>query len=48
MNIIKDLDYQFYILIFLFQNFTNLKKILITIDDGFKSFYTEAWPYLKK
>ena len=24
------------------------KKILITIDDGFKSFYTEAWPYLKK
>ena len=24
------------------------KKILITIDDGFKSFYNEAWPYLKK
>jgi len=24
------------------------KKILITIDDGFKSFYEEAWPYLKK
>jgi len=24
------------------------KKILLTIDDGFKSFYTEAWPYLKK
>tara|TARA_Y100000741_G_C18198267_1_gene536505 strand:- start:87 stop:1145 length:1059 start_codon:yes stop_codon:yes gene_type:complete len=24
------------------------KKILITIDDAFKSFYTEAWPYLKK
>ena len=24
------------------------KKILITIDDGFKSFYKEAWPYLKK
>ncbi len=23
------------------------KKILITIDDGFKSFYKEAWPYLK-
>ena len=26
----------------------NNKKILITIDDGFKSFYNEAWPYLKK
>ncbi len=24
------------------------KKILITIDDAFKSFYTEAWPYLKE
>ncbi len=24
------------------------KKILITIDDGFASFYKEAWPYLKK
>ena len=24
------------------------KKILITIDDGFKSFYEEAWPILKK
>ena len=24
------------------------KEILITIDDAFKSFYTEAWPYLKK
>ena len=24
------------------------KKILITIDDGFQSFYREAWPYLKK
>jgi poly-beta-1,6-N-acetyl-D-glucosamine N-deacetylase len=24
------------------------KKILITIDDGFESFYLEAWPYLKK
>ena len=24
------------------------KKILITIDDGFKSFYKEAWPYLKE
>ena len=24
------------------------KEILITIDDGFESFYFEAWPYLKK
>tara|TARA_B100001057_G_scaffold487070_1_gene569218 strand:+ start:333 stop:1394 length:1062 start_codon:yes stop_codon:yes gene_type:complete len=24
------------------------KKILLTIDDGFKSFYKEAWPFLKK
>jgi len=24
------------------------KKILITIDDAFRSFYLEAWPYLKK
>ena len=24
------------------------KEILITIDDGFESFYEEAWPYLKK
>ncbi len=24
------------------------KKILLTIDDAFKSFYTEAWPFLKK
>ncbi len=24
------------------------KKILLTIDDGFKSFYENAWPYLKQ
>jgi len=24
------------------------KKILLTIDDSFASFYSEAWPYLKK
>ena len=24
------------------------KEILITIDDGFESFYLEAWPFLKK
>ena len=26
----------------------NQKKILLTIDDAFSSFYDEAWPYLKK
>jgi poly-beta-1,6-N-acetyl-D-glucosamine N-deacetylase len=26
----------------------NQKKILLTIDDAFSSFYNEAWPYLKK
>ena len=25
----------------------NKKTILITIDDGFQSFYEKAWPYLK-
>ena len=24
------------------------KKILLTIDDGFSSFYNNAWPYLKE
>ena len=24
------------------------KKILITVDDAFQSFYDNAWPYLKK
>ena len=35
-----------------FENQFNLpkkdKKILLTIDDGFESFYNEAWPILKK
>ena len=51
MNIINDLDYQFYdpsLFISEFDKPKNKKEILITIDDGFKSFYTEAWPYLKK
>jgi len=26
----------------------NEKKILLTIDDGFLSFYENAWPYLKR
>ena len=24
------------------------KEILITVDDAFQSFYTEAWPYLRE
>ena len=32
-----------------FVNTNNLnKKILLTIDDGFSSFYNKAWPILKK
>ena len=51
MNIIRNLGYDFYDpknFLKEFDNPKNNKKILITIDDGFKSFYTEAWPYLKK
>ena len=51
MKIIKDLNYKFYnpkLLIEKFDEPKNEKKILITIDDGFKSFYNEAWPFLKK
>ncbi len=51
MQIIKSLNYKFLDPKSLVENLSNRKdskKILITIDDGFKSFYTEAWPYLKK
>ena len=51
MNIIKNLSYQFYdpsLFVSEFDKPKNKKKILITIDDGFKSFYKEAWPFLKK
>jgi len=51
MKIIRNLGYDFYDpknFLKEFDNPKNKKKILITIDDGFKSFYTEAWPYLKK
>ena len=51
MKIIKSEGYEFYnpnLFINEFSNPKKEKKILITIDDGFKSFYNEAWPYLKK
>tara|TARA_B100001059_G_scaffold229397_1_gene261945 strand:- start:305 stop:1159 length:855 start_codon:yes stop_codon:yes gene_type:complete len=51
MKTIKNLGYQFYDPKFLIDQFNipkDKKKILITIDDGFKSFYNEAWPFLKK
>ena len=51
MSIIRDLGYEFYKPKFFEEEFNKpkeKKKILITIDDGFKSFYIEAWPYLKK
>ena len=51
MEIIKSKGYNFYDPNFLISNYNKKKenkKILVTIDDGFKSFYEEAWPYLKK
>ena len=51
MKVIEDLGYEFYDPEFFLKEFDkpkNEKKILITIDDGFKSFYNEAWPYLKR
>ena len=51
MKIIKNLKYNFYDPKDLEKNFHTAKiekKILITIDDAFSSFYEVAWPYLKK
>jgi len=51
MQIIKKNGYEFYDPKLFVDEFNKPKKekeILITIDDGFKSFYDEAWPYLKK
>ncbi len=50
MNLIKNLGYNFYdpkLFINEYKKPKDKKKILITIDDGFKSFYNEAWPYLR-
>jgi peptidoglycan/xylan/chitin deacetylase (PgdA/CDA1 family) len=51
IEIIKRSKYNFYDPKYLEKNFRIIKKekkILITIDDAFSSFYEFAWPYLKK
>ena len=51
INMIKKFKYNFYDPKNLEENFETPKtekKILITIDDAFSSFYEFAWPYLKK
>jgi peptidoglycan/xylan/chitin deacetylase (PgdA/CDA1 family) len=51
MQIIKNLGYKFYDPKLFEEEFNIIKKekkILISIDDGFSSFYNEAWPYLRK
>lgn len=50
MQMIKNFKYEFYNPKLFEKEFNKKKsnkKILITIDDGFQSFYQEAWPYLK-
>ena len=51
IEIIKSNDFKFYNPINFEEEFSIpklKKKILLTIDDGFSSFYKNAWPYLKK
>jgi|TARA_B110000114_G_scaffold164778_1_gene184606 peptidoglycan/xylan/chitin deacetylase (PgdA/CDA1 family) len=51
IKIIQSLNYGFFNPGNLEKNFNNVKKekkILITIDDAFSSFYENAWPYLKE
>ena len=51
IEIIRKLKYNFYDPKNLEKNFQTVKikkKILITVDDAFSSFYEVAWPYLKK
>ncbi len=51
MKMIKNKEYEFYDPKLFEKEFNEIKiqkKILITIDDAFQSFYKEAWPYLKK
>ena len=51
MDLIKNSDFKFHDPNEFDEKFKipkSKKEILITIDDAFESFYTEAWPYLKK
>ena len=51
INIIKNSDFNFHNpnnFDKQFKKTKSKKEILITIDDAFESFYTEAWPYLKE
>ena len=51
IQLIKELDYTFIHPVDFQKNFTvpkKRKKILLTIDDAFQSFYDVAWPYLKE
>ena len=51
INIIKKNNYKFYDLNEFNVEYSNPKKekkILITIDDAFSSFYENAWPFLKE
>jgi poly-beta-1,6-N-acetyl-D-glucosamine N-deacetylase len=51
IEIIRSSDYNFYNPNKFKENFSkpkDNKEILITIDDAFQSFYSEAWPYFKK
>ena len=51
INIIKSENLKFENIDMFNENFRknkNKKKILLTIDDAFSSFYDNAWPFLKK
>ncbi len=51
IELIKDLNYEFIHPDDFQKSFNtpkNKKKILLTIDDAFKSFYEVAWPYIKE
>ena len=51
INLIKENNFDFYSPEFFHKEFNiakKEKKILITIDDAFSSFYENAWPYLKE
>jgi len=51
IEMIKNANYEFYDIKEFIDNFNqpkNEKRILITIDDAFSSFYEIAWPFLKE